>query len=652
MRLDKRRIIFSGVRGRNGADSPIALAEDEVVEAVNVDFYDGALCRKRRGTLTVSNTSGPAAPYGAVVHLPSASTEALAEIFAISQLNGALCRFSPTAGVYSWSTPTIADAAVVSSVFSGATLNGKCFMCYDSAVNRLHCWDGTSIRRVGLALPSAATVANTGAGAYAATLRYYRVAWAHISGSTHVRRSELSASVSFTPSGAGTHARVTRPTAAGEGETHWLVYASADDVYSNFHLIATVAIGTTTYDDNATPSAYTGDAPQIAGLNVPPPSAKHVITDGNRLLMAGAYETSAGTGGTEPKYGRVWFTRVLGSSGIGDDESIPNTSAVGTIPAQKNWIDVGENDGGGAITSLAIINGVIFVFKARHIYRLAPTGDDLQPYRAVLVSNIVGCTLHKTLTAGEDASGQPALYFASGRGWYRLSLSGDVTYISRQIEDRYDPSAAFLTSSTVYGLYHSQRNQVWCSLGTLDDADFAVYDVRKDGWTIYEFNSGFTYCGVMFPELVNNAGSLQQDGGGFLKPIVLTSADHFMGDCDTTTTDIDGNFQAYITSRPFFPTGLGFRAELHDATLVAEASSGVTITGTFTGDFGTTGSAKTATALLTAGGSETRVIKRMDDSALGGCSAVQITLGDGSAASNAWVLDGLSIPITPQESLA
>lgn len=653
MRIDKNRVVWTGIRGRNGADSPLALANDEVVEAINVDFVDGALCRKRRGALSLPVTSGPTtAAYASVVHLPSNSTELTSEIFALDSSTG-LTRYRPSANVYGWVTPTIADAAgIAGSVpyLTGASLNGKCFLAYYSAgVNRLHCWDATSIRRVGLApFAAAPTVANTGGGAYPATLRYYRTASAHISGVIHVRRSELSASVSFTPSGAGTHARVTRPTAVGEGETHWLVYASADDVYSNYHLIATVAIGTTTYDDNATVSAYTGDAPQIAGLNVPPPSARYVISDGNRLLLAGAYETSASSGQTEPRTSRVWYTRVLGSSAIGDDESIPNTSASGLTPAQKNYIDVGENDNAGAITALAILNGVIYVFKLRALYRLAPTGDDLAPYRSVLVSSVTGCSSHASVVQGEDAAGTPVLYFTNRRGVYRLTTSSGPEFISHPLDDY------TLPGSLICSVYYPHRRQLWVNLadtgviGTL-----GIYDVRKGGWTIHKYAGGVFYSGVIFQELDNVAGNIVPATTGVHKPVLFQGGGTgHMGDDAGSATDPGGNFQAYVQSRPYFPAGVGKRVFLHDAILIAAAASGVTVTATTTGDFGAPSQTTTATALLTAAGSETRVIKRVEESALGAVDAVQFTLGDGSAAANYWVLDALEVPFTVQESLS
>lgn len=642
MRIEQGQLVWAGIRGRNGADPPTALAQDECAEAYNVVLSDrGGLCQKRYGTLDIPLTSGPSVScYSVVKHVPSGLTETSAELFALD-LGGAITRYSLTGSNYGWSTPSILDAAnsVGDHLMTSATLNGKCFLAYDSLVNRLHCWDGTSIRRVGLAVPAAPTVANTGAGAYPATIRYYKVAFGEISGSTHVRRSELSASVSFTPSGGGTAARITRPTAPGEGETHWLLYASADDVYSNFKLVATIAVGTTTLDDGTAPSAYTGDAPQIAGLNMPPPSAKFIISDGNRLLMAGAYETSAGTGGTEPKSSRVWFTRVLGSSGIGDDESIPSTAATGVIPAQKNWIDVGENDGGGPVTGLAIINGVIFVFKRRHVYRLAPTGDDLSPYRSVRVSDSIGCTYSQSLAAGENAAGEPAMYFANQRGVYQMSLWGDIKFVSRQIDDFY------AGASTIWCQYHDQRNQLWVGIGTA----VAVFDVVREGWTRYAFTGASTHCAVMFPELWLTFANIQQFGTGHLKPLLFGDGDAFQADDQSESSDRGSGFQAYITSRIVFPSGLGKRSLLEDAVLVARAAVGVTMTLTVTGDFAATGQTRTATASLAPGLVETHVVKRFEESAIGAIDAVQYIVGDANVASNQWVLDGMTVPLKAQE---
>lgn len=646
MYIDRNKVVWTGITGRNGKDTPIALRDDEAVEVLNVDFSDGALGAKRRGSTSVTLTDGPTSGAGSLLRYVPADDETQATLWAAG--GTALYRRPPNP-TNAWVTPTLSDAPSSASGVDGAALNGKFFLAYNSAVNRLHVWNGPSggtVRRVGLAPADAPTVANTGAGAYAATLRYYRVAWADISGSVTLRRGELSSEASFTPSGAGTAARLTRPARPNEEESHWLVYASSDGVYSNYHLIATVPVLTTTYDDSTAPASYTGDAPQIAGINIPPPSAKYIISDGNRLLMAGAHETSTASGQTEVKNNRVWYTRVLGSSGIGDDETIPNTAATGLTPAQKNWIDVGENDG-GIITGLALVSGIIYVFKPQQIWRLVPTGDDLQPYRAINMTREVGCLRHQSIVLGEDAQGAPALYFYSYRGPYRLSVDGVLTYIGRPIEDVWYASTS---KTSVFGVYHAELRQVWHYLAaaTVGAARIAVLDVHTGGWSLFTVPNAWD-CAVMFSNTVTGSDG-SKVASSDQRPYFGGTDKIFRYDADGATDDNGTTFQAYIQSKPYFPAGIGRRVLTHDAVLLAETSSGVTITLTVTRDFGA--ETKTATALLTASGSETRTLKRLEESGFGGLGAVQFTVGDSAAIANAWVLDALAVPVTPQESLS
>lgn len=106
-----------------------------------------------------------------------------------------------------------------------------------------------------LGTPAAPTVANTGSGSYAATLRYYKAQFAQLSGTSIAAISNFGASVSFTPSGSGTHARVTKPASPGATETHWRVLGSADDV-TFVAISAWIVLATTTYDDNVAPGSY------------------------------------------------------------------------------------------------------------------------------------------------------------------------------------------------------------------------------------------------------------------------------------------------------------------------------------------------------------------------------------------------------------
>jgi hypothetical protein len=264
-------------------------------------------------------------------------------------------------------------------------------------------------------------VANTGSGSYTATLRYYRIVWKTMSGSTLQRRSLAGPSVSFTPSGSGTHARVTQPTLPSEGETHWSVEGSTDDDLF-YVLSADIAIATTTYDDNVAPADYdAGEASASEGAFTPWPSVKFLATDGNRLLGFGVWESAAGDSLT-PRAGRVYFSPVLDSSDYDDDERVSNVNAEG---GQQGWIDVGRNAGGEDRAIAGPINGQILVFQSNQITALSPTGDSVTPYRRAWVNKDLGAASQWSTFMGQDENGRPCVYFLDPqRGPYRYGDRG------------------------------------------------------------------------------------------------------------------------------------------------------------------------------------------------------------------------------------
>ena len=197
-----------------------------------------------------------------------------------------------------------------------------------------------------------------------------------------------------------------KPAAINEGEVNWLIFVSTDDRL--YFLLATVAVGTPTYDDNTDPDDASGGEPiPLVGANTVPVSAKYGLVDGNRMLMAGAWESTYSS--------RVWFTPRMGASDYADDERVPDTVD------NQNWVDINEKDG-DYITGLGgPIQGMPIVFKNRSIYKLRPTLDDENPYAPLLISNSVGCIRQQTIVMAEDENGDPALYFQSHRGPYRLA---------------------------------------------------------------------------------------------------------------------------------------------------------------------------------------------------------------------------------------
>ncbi len=436
---------------------PLAsLPDGMVASAINVDLDERGIAIPRTGTVAFATTgSAPADPLRYLFGYRNGATE---QLFAVS-----------SAGMYmwtgaTWSSITGVDTPVYNRDVMAVHYNGKVFVAYDSSVNRLHLYDGTVMRRVGVDQPSAATVANTGAGAYPATIRYYKVQMAIRSGSSSTAQSELSAVVSFTPSGAGTHARITKP-ATVDSASHWRVFGSSDGV-TFYAMTDWIVVGTTTWDDDDTPASYStptdGDgtvAPEV-GLFVPPPSARFLATDGTRLIMAGSYETSATSSQTATSAKRVWFTRPIGAICAGDDESVTQTADF------RYYIDI-DDPNNTTITGIAAIGGMVYVFFDRAVWRLVPSGIDNTPYRSEQVSSTVGAISQQAICVGSTpGAGDDAAYFVAQRaGLHRVSPSRGLEWLGRDVVPRVLPNK--LVNVTLF--FDPVLRDVWVFANYLSD---------------------------------------------------------------------------------------------------------------------------------------------------------------------------------------
>jgi hypothetical protein len=660
--------------GRNGVAHPLSpnFPTTQVVEAVNIEYSQNAqLARKRAGMSAVALTGGTAFTTGIwslFRHVPGAD-EGSAELFAMDGV-GLVKRL---AGGTSWANVTLDDALDGAPwIVSAVTFNGKLYIAYNTAVDRLHVYDSTlaspRIRRVGFATPAIATVANTGAGAYAAVARYYRIRWYQASaagGGTITRVSEPGpASTIFTPSGAGTAARITRPTAAGEGETHWGVEVSLDGTL--WYVLAApnddtlsadgIAIATTTYDDSVVTTTYSTYPPtDELGTYTRIPSVKYLITDNNRLIMAGSFENGLTA--------RVWYTPVLGSSNRGDAERLNDLVDI------NPYSDLNEKDG-GAITGIGgpLPGGVIFAFKLRQTWRGTPTGNDEEPYVWRCFSRTIGSVNHRSIILGEDHEGKPALYFWSLVGPYRIG-SGGMEYLGRDIEDitlgyrGFTPINYTTSELTCHMAWHADKHVMYCYVTTTaaSQPDFYLtLDVRnmigrdaygvRGGWVRHTIPSGGfrMNCSVMFSAVLGATMSVN------LKPYVgrgdvALGTSLVMADDDAVTTDVGEAFQGYIVTPNIAPAeNLGSNFGVRESILFAEALSGFTITQTTIRDFGL--DTQISTVLLTAEASETDVIRKFEGSSQSDMGIIQIQLGDATALSGRWCLNSLMVPVTTERT--
>lgn len=416
---------FADAKGLNQRSQPLLGGDAGVLlECENVSFFQTGAFVQRFGSesqvLTSSGFTGPIMWLGRFT-----TTGGVEELWGVANNAGTAALARRTGGI--WGPVTFSDTVNVSNVryMQGASLTSKYFLCYDSDVNRLHVWDGTTLRRVGFGIATAVTAATMG-GAGNTWNRWYRKRLAELDADGNVvRMSEPSAApvnVSITDDAGVT---ITRGTVNSEGETHWIAEAADDESGEpgTFFQIATVAIATTTTNDTfGDLTAF--DLSPLIGEYVPPPSAKYILSDTNRLVMAGCWETTGAADQTDPKQNRVWFTPVLGSTDEGDDERIPNTVD------QQNWVDVGNE---GPITGLAgPLYGDIYVMKSDSVFKLTPTGDFVTPYRVIQVSTGIGAVDQRTMCVGEMGNGTPGLFFASSGSVYVIS-SGGITEVSDDV---------------------------------------------------------------------------------------------------------------------------------------------------------------------------------------------------------------------------
>ncbi len=650
----KQPFRWSSLRGYNTRNTPQSLPDDIGTVCTNVELLEGSLGRRRPSLTALSLTSGPTGPIEQLlVHSPSASTP---ELWSFSDNVGAMVSYRYRVGT-GWTNVTLGDTPIAASNYhvTGATLNDKFFLAYNSTENRLHAWDGTSVRRVGIVASAAPTVANGGGGgAYAATARYYRVAWRIKSGAVVKATSELSVAVSFTPGGANAAATVTKPTTP-DSATHWVLYGligTAGDTYDLYEELAETAVGTTTYDDTTAPASYDGDHPMELGINIPPPSCRFVISDGNRLIMAGQHETSASAGQTEPLEGFVYFTRTLGASDQGDDESIPNSATY------KYRLPVGQTDGDRIVGLGGPIDGIVYVFKTKSIYRLIPTGIDTAPYvvdqltgglgAAAVYYPAIAATAHNSIVAAQDAVGRPVLYFNGYNGVYRLSPSGGVDYVGGD-----------LTSSTTgrgplmfAGIYHRDKRQLWW----VDAFNGKVYAYSPHlatltatgwtgGWALYAFGSVGTPRSLAMFDVTASA-----NGTSFAVPIVAgaQSGAAAAGSADAVlATDAGTAFTVTVTSKPFLLGAGGLsNVSCGSPVLEGECESGATPTVALILDHGRE-TRSGASPALTAAGSETRKAVTVEAIDAADAQAVQISVVWDSDQTKA--IDAVTVPYKVQE---
>jgi hypothetical protein len=632
---------FSG--GLNSAEPPDQIGATQLAILLNLEYRRTHGLKRRRGSIAVFSGL-PFAASSTVVslfrHTPGQSEDVM-ELWGIS--NDATPELGRVAAGVVWTAVALADAiasAAAAWFLRGVSFNGKLFLPYDSAVDRLHVWDGTSVRRVGLGTPAAPTVANTGVGTYAAIVRHYKAAYLSVDPNGLRVLSPLSAAVTFTPSGAGLAARVTRPALLGEHETNWYLFGSPDGI--NYYLINSAPNATTFFDDTAAPATY----PTIAGANAgfpigadyftPPISVKYVLVDGAQLLLAGSWETVALSSS-------VFYTPALGTTGflLTDDERVPST----------NRIDI-EPQLGGGITGLGgPIGGTPVVFKLDRTYLLNPTSDPTRPYTRQLLSDAVGCVSYQGIVLAEDETGSPALYWPSRRGYYRYG-SGGLEYCGGDIEDLW----ATVNLSAVNGItatYHRDAGQIWIfvpvSGGSQPTVRLKFHVVRarrtddgvRGGWTRDDGNGATCSAVCMFSDAPGSPMGLRlkpyiaRNGHAGTVPVFKADADGINRDDDDATA-----YTASLVTRAI-DRGIGEQFGIQNVYVQGIGDTAVTLNVGLRRNFDAADTIPAiAVTLATQRGSVSAAGLEISE-----CEFIQARVADQAALNQHWALDRIGLRV-------
>lgn len=603
--------------------------------AENVEFYKSTLGEKRRGCTAIDLpvTITADADIDAVTwmfrHLPT-NDEGVAQLWVLGQSLDASDNILTYRNQTTWNTVTPVNAIVSTSGkghrLSAVTLHGKLFIAYDSSVDRLHVWDGSTLRATGLAEPAAPTGANSApAGTFAGT-RYYRVRYTIQSAGVTLRRSEPSDTLTFAPSGTKTGIVVTKPATISESETHWELEASKDN--ANFYVLATTLVGTTTVTDTTdynTGYAISYDLAEDIGDYTLIPSGRFLSVDEDRLVIAGSWENS-------DEGSRVRWTPVGLAPGSGNDERLEDD----TDP----FIDLDGSEGGDITGLSRAVNGYLFAFKWSHIYKIVRTGTRASAYTAIPVTKAKGA-LPGSLVEAVDQSGQPAQYFLEPRtGPHRLGSQG-LQWCSADIQTLW---ATVNVDAIIpcHGVYDHIKQQIhwWLAINGSDypNAKIVLHlnemrntsEGAKRGWvTVPEDDViAVAHCSTMFAANIDSTDAREFT----LRPLIgketWDASTDLVQLCDTGSTDAGTSFRGRVKTKPFMWAGLMNHSEILAGAILTNAAEDEddTIHVRVTADYGT--NTDIVSTDMNPEGSEDHVIKQLDDLKMSEAYVLQLEIGD------------------------
>lgn len=652
-----------GIQGRNGSDSSFTIQDGQCLEARNVDWFRSSLGRKRGGSDNLDLTSLGAGITNGVLSMGRfipGFDQTESELWV---LDGSR-QFHRLAGGVLFADPaTITDPCLnLPQEANYLSFNGKLFISYGSGLNRLHCYDPSTatLRRVGLVKGDSTILAFAPAGGTITDTRKYRYRLTVQDAGVTIRKGELSGASAaqalvaqqVTVSGAGG--------TTDEGATHVEVYGASTPTFSDYRLVGTsvYTAGAFSVIDNA---ALDGEASDDEGLHTTPPSAKFMVADDTRIIMAGAHEdTIDAAGGTAPSPRAVWWTSRL-EAGEGSDERIALTGPVGGV---NNYTVLEE-----AVTGLSqpmqavsagatsLERGSFYAFSFDNQWKFIATGQPTNPYTIFKITGGGGCVHHKSILTAIDANGNPAIYWWSKDGPFRICVDGQQ-FLG---EDIIDILELVNLDATIpcHSVYYSALSQVWFYVAT-EGSEYpnlkVVFDTRfgrvvdvlgvRFGWSVHDGASAEAYCSLMF------SSTIGAQMGRDLQPYIGGTRFTSIWKCDTDS-EMDGDnstFKAYIDTKSYAPWGLGRKGGISDNPfVVADPARGTTIRLSIYRNEGA--EVHHCNADLTdhsENASAEKVFPMFEDARLQDSFSFRCRIGDEQPTASSWNLHALVVPVDYQ----
>jgi hypothetical protein len=626
-------LVINSLRGgQNDSDLPNNLAEDQAAVLRNVELYYASCGERRLGCVPYDMTGSGLTSLSDIVHLTEhfpTNDITQPEYWAIGATVNSVVAFArKAAGAATWSPVALTDAAISTAPnvwnFQSQELDGKLFFAYPSVQDRLHVWDGAQLRRTGLLQPPPPTAVDYGSGTFV-TVRYYRVRYTEMSATVVVRRSEPSTSITFTPSGSGAGAAISRGALINEGETNWELEASSDGSF--YFRIATIPIATPSFNDatdlTVTSYASLGPAAEVIGTYLLQPSAKYIIADADRLIL-GSHWTNM------QWQSRVQWTPVFADPGAGNDERVPLSTG------GDNYVDL-DNYAGGGLTGLGqVTNGTFYAFKWSSIYKFTRTGDLTHAYDQLCLTKARGA-VPGSIFQGIDEAGRACLYFTDPSvGPCMIGSFGmrDIKGLRRTWQRfTYNPN---MNGIPARGVYYPDKQQAhfWVSM---DGNDFPSYkfvlqvnELTADGngsagrgWTTADGTIATAKTVTTWHETTTD-GTITRL---YRRPFIGLPTPDFVQRCDVGDTDAGHVYKAQIVTKPYLLTGLLNAWGAMTTALLATANATARLLVSCVRDFGIETNTVPAD-LVASPEDETFVVKKFDDLVMSESCAIQFQIED------------------------